>query len=791
MPSLPADESVTNVKSALLPLTRIDALLEALVEHLPRRRVSARLVPASQITVLDAQRGEFKSSGGNPFFELQLVGSDLDGAWVYIEGALARNSGSRQARLEGTLGGGLKGGFSWPVSTNLRGTIREVVYLPRGTATLRWVPTSAPGFFTQSPLLVHRIGRLESAARRLHRVLFTLGRLRQAADSDGPALTLWGALVDLQGAYRRAADIRSAAARGDDYPAMLLRLDRSDRAEMHGLVRRVQQLPVKPVFSLIVVLQTPSLAGLAAMIRSVAGQAYPQWELCLVVDKNLAESVRGVLQGFPQAESKARCIVAEPGSALAVRMNLAAVSTGGDYVCLLGQHDILQSQALLHLAVAADRHPEADIFYGDEDCIDHTGRRFSPSFKPDWNPDLFLACNYVGTPVFVRRARMQALGFYRAGVEGAETFDLVLRLLGQYPHLHIHHVSRVVCSRRLASSVDDATTVLGSRYGVTPATHAGELAALNLHLQARNARASNGFSTGFYRVHHPLPERLPLVTLVVPTRDRLDVLRQCIASVQSLTDYPHWEMLVVDNGSTQAETLAYLGSLADDPRIRVLRHDWPFNYSELNNHAVGFARGEVLGLLNNDLEVITADWLTEMVSHAVRPEIGAVGAKLLYPDGTVQHAGVVLGIGGVAAHVHKYLPGDAPGYCGRVGVVQNLSAVTGACLVVRTSLYRQVGGMNAANLAVAFNDIDLCLKLRDAGYRNIYTPHALLYHHESISRGRDDTPAKRDIFEREFGYMQRAWREKLCDDPAYNPNLTLEYLDFSLSNRVRTPSNGY
>ena len=316
----------------------------------------------------------------------------------------------------------------------------------------------------------------------------------------------------------------------------------------------------------------------------------------------------------------------------------------------------------------------------------------------------------------------------------------------------------------------------------TDVSHASGLRALQERLRPAGATATTGAFAGTYRVSHPLPAKSPLVTIIIPTRDKVEILKKCIESIQQKTDYPNWEMLVIDNGSIEPATLEYFRELKEDCRIRVLAYGKPFNYSAINNFAARQAKGDVLALLNNDLEVIAPQWLGEMVSHAIRPEIGAVGAKLLYPDGTVQHAGVVLGIGGVAGHVHRYLPSDDPGYCYRASVTQNLSAVTGACMLVRKAAYWQVGGLNEASLAVAFNDIDFCLKLREAGYRNLYTPYAVLTHHESISRGRDDTEEKNKIFRQEYAYMQDTWQGKLRDDPAYNVNLTAEFENFSLAN---------
>jgi GT2 family glycosyltransferase len=282
---------------------------------------------------------------------------------------------------------------------------------------------------------------------------------------------------------------------------------------------------------------------------------------------------------------------------------------------------------------------------------------------------------------------------------------------------------------------------------------------------------------GHYRVHWGLGERPPKVSLVIPTRDRVDLLRTCVESLLERTDYPDFELVVVDNQSRDPEALAYLASLEADGRARVLRYDAPFNYSAINNWAVARCDGAIIGLLNNDLEVISPGWLREMASHALRPEIGAVGAMLYYPDDTMQHAGVILGIGGVANHAYLGQPRGWPGHGGRAKVAQNLSAVTGACLVVRRAAFERVGGLDES-LEVAFNDVDFCLRLRAAGLRNVWTPFAEFYHFESASRGSDDTPEKAARFRGEVERMQSRWQEQLYWDPAYNPNLTLFGTDF-------------
>ncbi len=285
---------------------------------------------------------------------------------------------------------------------------------------------------------------------------------------------------------------------------------------------------------------------------------------------------------------------------------------------------------------------------------------------------------------------------------------------------------------------------------------------------------------GLVRVRHPLPSMLPLVSIVVPTRDRVELLRQCVESILSRTTYGNYEVVIVDNQSAEEATLTYLAEVTRDSRVRVLPHDHPFNYSQINNDAVSQCRGELVCLLNSDIEVITTDWLEELVSHALRPHVGAVGAMLYYPNGTIQHAGVITGVHGVAGHPYSGMPKGHTGQMARACLAQGMSAVTAACLVVRRSVYAEVGGLNET-LAVAFNDVDFCLRLRERGYTNIWTPFAELYHHESASRGLEDTPAKRARFQREVQLMMRRWGSGLDYDPAYNPNLTLAGEPFALA----------
>ena len=296
-----------------------------------------------------------------------------------------------------------------------------------------------------------------------------------------------------------------------------------------------------------------------------------------------------------------------------------------------------------------------------------------------------------------------------------------------------------------------------------------------------SAKVLAGKFPNTYRVKWGLPEDTPKVSIIIPTRDGLNILSQCIDSVLERTDYPNYEILVVDNESADTATLDYLKTLQKTDNIRVLKYKGAFNYSAINNYAVEHAEGSVITLMNNDIEVISEDWLSEMVSHALRSDIGCVGAKLLYKNNMIQHAGVILGIGGVAGHAHKYFDAESEGYFSRLHLVQNLSAVTAACLCVEKSVYEKADGLNEKELKVAFNDVDFCLRVGAMGLKNVWSPYAVLYHHESVSRGHDNTEEKKARFNSEAKYMQQQWGELLLADPAYNRNLTRVREDFSLA----------
>lgn len=547
------------------------------------------------------------------------------------------------------------------------------------------------------------------------------------------------------------------------------------RQKLAGLKRRPLISVLMPVFN-------PPEKWLVRAIESVRRQLYTHWELCIADDASTAPHVRKILERFRKKDPRIKIVVRETNGHISAASNSALALAHGEFTALLDHDDEIRPHALACVALELDAHPDADLVYSDEDKIDENGHRYDAYFKPDWNPDLFLVQNYLSHLGVYRTLLLREVGGFRVGYEGSQDWDLAMRVIERTAPERIRHIPKILYHWR---AVPGSTAMLigAKNYAVQAAEKV-----ITEHFARIGVTATISPTKGSYwRIHYPLPAPPPRVTLIIPTRNRLNVLRPCVASLLEKTTYPHFEILIIDNDSDDAETLAYLQELEHGaapaegaPRVRVARFPGEFNFSALNNFGVRQTDAPVVGLLNNDLEVINGDWLDEMVSHALRPDIGCVGAKLYYPDDRIQHAGVILGIGGVAAHAWQTHPRGAAGQAHRNLLQQNLSAVTAACLVIRREVFLEAGGFDE-QLKVAFNDVDFCLRIRAAGYRNFWTPYAELYHHESASRGAEDTLEKRDRFRREVEYITDKWGDVLVNDPAYNPNLTLTINDFTLA----------
>lgn len=558
------------------------------------------------------------------------------------------------------------------------------------------------------------------------------------------------------------------------YEAWVRRYDTIDASTLAAMHARGAELAVNgPLISIIVpVYRTPE-AWLRRCIDSVLAQAYPSWEMCIADDASPDKAVRELLVEYERKDRRIRVAYRKRNGHISEASNSALEMARGDYVALLDHDDELRPHALLEVVETLRARPDLEFVYSDEDKIDEKGRRFQPNFKPDWNPDLLLSQNYVCHFTVIRTGLVRRVGGFRLGYEGSQDHDLFLRCTAGLDPGRIFHIPKVLYHWRAVSG----STAL-ERHAKDYASSAGGRAVAD-HVGAIDPRARvEELSHGHFRVRWPLPDPAPKVSVIVPTRDRAELLQTCVESVLARTRYPDFELVIVDNGSTQPEALAFLDTLRSHERVKVLSYDAPFNFSAINNWAVRQCDGEVLCLLNNDIEVVSEGWLEEMAALALREDTGAVGAMLYYPDGSIQHAGVILGLGGVANHAYCGEPAGHAGHGARALVVQNLSAVTAACLVIRRQVYDQVGGLDE-RLQVAFNDIDFCLRVREAGYRNVWTPFAELYHHESASRGREDSQEKVRRFHQEVALMTSRWGGALEWDPAYNPNLSLRIEDTS------------
>jgi GT2 family glycosyltransferase len=547
----------------------------------------------------------------------------------------------------------------------------------------------------------------------------------------------------------------------EQYVAWLTR-NGSSRADRLRMRSEALRLASRPLVSVLTPVYDIDEAWLRRCIESVQEQVYENWELCLVDDASTQPHVARVLAEYAASDRRIRVERLERNSGIVAASARALSMARGEFVALLDHDDELAPDALLEVVKLLGEHPELDLIYTDEDKLDATGRRVEPFFKPDWSPDLLLSINYVCHLSVYRRAVLDEVGGFRPGFDGSQDYDLVLRFTERTQR--IGHIAKILYHwRKVPRST--AAVADAKPYAFESAQKALREALVRRGLQGEVTMSPPGMYTVRYAINSD-----PLVSIIIPTKDKAGILRTAIDSIERRSTWKNRELLVVDNGSAEPESLRYLRDL--EGRHRVLPYAEPFNWSSINNFAAKHACGEYLLFLNNDIEVIAPDWIEAMLEHAQRPGVGAVGAKLLYPTRTIQHAGVVVGVGGVANHAFRRLPAQDSGYFGLPMLIRNCSAVTGACMMVRAELFRELGGFDEG-LRVAFNDIDFCLRLRARGLYVVYTPHALLYHHESATRGTLHPPEDERL-------MRERWPGAIERDPFYNPNLTQKYEDYRL-----------
>jgi GT2 family glycosyltransferase len=522
----------------------------------------------------------------------------------------------------------------------------------------------------------------------------------------------------------------------------------------------------RPSIAVLMTVCDPRPIVIRKAIDSVRRQTSDNWQLCIADDASTNPEVIQVLANAAQSDKRIQLRMRGRRGGISAASNTAFELVSSPFVARLDQDGTLARSAVDTLSRYLSHRTQMRLAYSDEDKIGQSGERFEPFFKPDFSRELLYSSNYLNHLTAYDSETIRRIGGWRSEFDGAQDYDLNLRIIEVVDEKQIGHVPMILYHQRaVPGSASDGHAV-----------EAGRLA-ISEHLARRCVSAQVHLVADImYRVRYELANPQPMVSIIIPFRDKADLLQQCVSSIREKTSYRNYELVLVDNGSIEPSTLSLLQSYQEDRRVRILPQPGVFNYSALNNRGVEYSHGDYLCLLNNDTIVITPDWLEDMVGYASQPGVGCVGAKLYYPSGTIQHAGVVLGLGGLADHAFRNRAGDDPGYFGRLQVASNYSAVTGACLVVSRAVYLEAGGLDERDLQVAFNDVDFCIKVRSRGYRNVMTPFAELFHHESSSRGPDQSLR----FTREVQVMKQRYGALLDSDPCYSPHLTRTKDDFSL-----------
>lgn len=533
----------------------------------------------------------------------------------------------------------------------------------------------------------------------------------------------------------------------------------------------------RPKISFVVPLYKTPEKYLRRLTESFQEQTYSNWELCFSDGSGAQSPLTELLKELTVKDNRIKYVSHEEPLQISENTNSAIEIATGDFIAFADHDDELTPNALFECVKAINEKPQTLVIYTDEDKMSMDGHKFfQPHFKPDYNPDLLCTVNYICHLFVVSRKVIEKVGGLRSEFDGAQDYDFVLRCVEAVKDEEICHIPKILYHWRCH---EDSTAE--NPESKLYAFEAGRRA-VQAHYERTGIHAEvfEGEYLGLYRTKF-IRDHDPLISIIIPNKDHIDDLKRCMESIEQKSTYKNYEYIIVENNSTDSATFEYYKKLeAENPKVRMVYWDGVFNYSAINNYGASFAKGEYLLLLNNDTEIINPDCLEELMGYCMRKDVGAVGARLYYEDDTIQHAGVVIGFGGIAGHCFVQQKRGTTGYCHRIICAQDYSAVTAACMMVKKSAFDAVGGLSE-ELAVAFNDIDFCMKLRKAGYLIVYNPYAELYHYESKSRGLEDTPEKVARFNKEIATFEKKWPEILENgDPYYNPNLTLKSQDFSL-----------
>ena len=658
-----------------------------------------RLIPQND---LDRDGDWWVSTGDDPYFLLDLGPQGLPSGWSRIRLDVDTEGQPVTPTLYLDEGTGFSQKATRHIATSKGCPEGALIKLPRGLRALRFDPLSGQGRFRINALVLEPVSTFQVVYRRAKPMLSQLRRDPSFARRYAREALRVFRQSGVRGLLRHALRERSPGNAAASYADWVARHDTLTKADLGAIEKHAKSFTLRPLISVLVPLYNTPEPLLRKCIDSVMGQIYSNWELCLVDDGSSSRHVAGICERYAQTDQRIKFLRRPQSGHIAAATNSALGMATGEFVALLDHDDQLAVHALYMVAAELNADPGLDLLFSDEDKIDEHGVRFDPWFKSDWNYDLMLSQNAVVHLAVYRRSILDSIGGFRSGFDGSQDYDVTLRFSEQTTPARICHIPHILYHwRAIAGSVALAATEKAYPYEAAAK-------AIQEHLDRTGAqgRVSMEPHLGYYRVRWALPTERPQVALIIPTKDKIELLRVAVESILEKTTYENFEILVVNNRSEQAESLAYFESISRIPRIRVLSYDHPYSFAALNNWAASQTDAPLLGFVNNDIEVIEPEWLTEMVSHALRAEVGAVGAKLFYPNETIQHAGVVVGIGGLAGHPHVGLARGALGYFGRAACTQQFSAVTAACMVMRRSAFQEVGGFDAKHFAVAFNDVE-------------------------------------------------------------------------------------
>ena len=635
----------------------------------------------------------------------------------------------------------------------------------RITAPLRWLYNILTGVNCYARSYVYRfLHRLRSIISKAYEVCNVIMKYINIITNEG-----WPGFVN----ERRLGRLEKGFSDDPQYNLWISK-NEPDMAQLKGMRLESRSWRYQPKISIITPVYNTNENDLTECLTSVLVQIYQNWELCLADGGSDRPYVKRIIKDFARKDHRVKYLLLTENKGIAGNSNEALKLASGEYVAFLDHDDLLAPFTLYEVAKLLNQDPSIDFVYSDEDKVPAEGRnRHGPYFKPDWSPDTFLSYNYICHFAVIRRKLVEEVGGFRKRYDYSQDYDLFLRVTERTNR--ILRIPKILYHWRAAQGSG------ASSPGAKPQACVAAKKAIQEHLNEKGVKAEvlDGLFLTSYRVKYRIRPSQK-VCIIIPSRDKVHLLKKCVSSILNKTDYRDYEIIIVDNQSIEQETREYFITIKDDKRIKILQYDKPFNYSAINNFAARFTDADYLLFLNNDTEVIGHEWLTAMLEHAQRTEVGAVGAKLYYPNNTVQHAGDILGIGGLSDHSHLGFPRTSHGYFGRLNIIQNMSVVTGACMVMRREVFEEVGGFDEI-LSHVFNDVDLCLKIREKGYLILYTPYAELYHQESASRGYEDTTEKQARFWKEVEVVKSRWKHILeAGDPYYNPNLTLEKRDFSI-----------